>query len=132
MPKGVRRPSRQPGTPVVGEVSLSHNDGVRASKYGPRELGSMPTQVSDEQLARRYAHSRRARSNDRLAHEPERDPARLAAVLHPNQSAFGDHVAGGSDPLASAGGTSAALAGLGQRGLGRLHGGGILAWDDRP
>ena len=35
MPKGVRRPSRQPGTPMVGGASLPHNGGVRASNCGP-------------------------------------------------------------------------------------------------
>jgi hypothetical protein len=52
-------------------------------------------------------------SDERLPHEPEPDPAHLAAVLHPDQSALGDDVADGSDPLASTGGTSAALASLG-------------------
>jgi hypothetical protein len=60
-------------------------------------------------------------SDDRLANEPEPDPARRAPVLHPNQSAPGDNVADRLDLLAVAGGTSA-LAGLGQLGLGRGHG----------
>ena len=49
----------------------------------------------------------RAPLNDRVSHEPEPRPARLAPVLHLDQPADGGDVAHGRDPLARAGGTPA-------------------------